>query len=1087
MKEFTPGRSRAALATCFIIACITCHGQIVPGDARSAGLRYIVPDVALWFNTNGFVTNGFINVAQQANPADLGNWEPYQGLVGDSTFLIGINTYANDGTMANQNFAVAKQPADGGPALVGYEFYDDSRHPFSGAISLSRQNGNPERVAGDKRIGATTFITEAEVSIGQIAGFMSNNRWTNNDIYSGNNRYAAEQLFTLNTNTLVQTSVTNAWDYVYGSYIGVMGPNNNAPQCSRTGGRPDFLDNGNIVVMIDDKTSIASSSGEVTTFSIIKPDGTSVKGPTLVAPSAIFDNQCAFQGGFCIRVGADMYFYDNDGNLQHSNNLAQAIANLQAAPPNGYGFTGAYDEGRGDGQHIAADIRSPFVFLAGSVSVGTGSNACMMAIWNGQTGAFITNVMVSTDLDPGFLTVDRTGLAVNMSNQVCVAFDGQADRTAGFANQVIARVMQFDGTNTTYLCPSFFAFVNSDNVNSVATNGSPQGFLTQNPEVSMTTHAICISATGKINSTNNPFALPDSQAGNTAVYTVLSMPLGGPETVGLTFVVPDMACWWNTNRNVVTNGPVNIAQQASPESLGNWEPYSSVVGESTFLIEFNIYANDGTLANQNNVVALQPASGGAPALGYAYYDDSGAPFKGQINLSRQNGNPGRVAGDMRPGATNFITECEVSIGQIPQFQSANRGQTWTNNDIYQGSDRYAAEQIFSLNPNTLAQTPVTNAWDYVYGGFVGTMGTGNNAPQCSRTGGRPVFLDNGDIAVVIDDKTAIMNAGGEVTTFTIIKPNGALVAGPTLVAPRDIFDNVCAFKGGFAVRVHNLLFFFDNTGKALTNVDVNVSSGLTFGGGSDAGGRGDGIRIGGNVGSYYVCMAGGTTNPGPIMSVAVWDTRGFACVATAPVCELDPDYYKTDRAMVAVDSSDHFTVAYKLKPTSNFPQFQTMGRIGQVVGGTNIAWMGPSFYAFYNHDAYGGATTPAYETDEPTVAMTTQQICFAAKGVINSTNNPTAPPDTQPQTTVYSVIANPAASTAVIRPTVTATLSGGNMILTWDANAGLFTLISSSNVAAPVSSWAPVSPQPQTTGPVNGKYSMSVPIKPGDQFFELKR
>jgi hypothetical protein len=515
------------------------------------------------------------------------------------------------------------------------------------------------------------------------------------------------------------------------------------------------------------------------------------------------------------------------------------------------------------------------------------------------------------------------------------------------------------------------------------------------------------------------------------------------------------------------------------------------LGDSAFLIEFNTFANDGGLGSQNYAVALQPAAGGPPALNYAFYgDNSQVPFKGIINLSRQNGNPGRVAGDMRHGATNFITECEVSIGQISAFQAVNR---WTNNDIYQGTDRYVAEQLFSVNPTTWARTPVTNAWDYVYGPFVGSMGTGNNAPQCSRTGGRPVFLDNGNIVVVIDDKTVIVDPSvGEVTTFAIITPKGTIVKGPTEVAAHDIWDNVCAFKGGFAVRVHNLLYLFDDNGTALTNIDVNVSSGLTFGGNSDAGGRGDAYRIGGNIGSYYVYMAGGTTNvPGVsgssgIVYVAVWDTRSFKFVGSAPVCELDPQYYKSDRTMIAVDASDDFTVAYKLKPTANFPQFQTMGRVGHF-NGTNITWLGPSFYAFVNHDAYGGATTPPYETDEPTVAMTTQQICFGAKGTINSTNNAAATPDTQVQTTLYAVVANLAGTPPTISPTMTATLLGSNVIISWNADAGLFTLVSSTNIAATLSSWPAVSPQPPTTGPLNGKYSMTVPVTGAHQFFDLKR
>ena len=70
---------------------------------------------------------------------------------------------------------------------------------------------------------------------------------------------------------------------------------------------------------------------------------------------------------------------------------------------------------------------------------------------------------------------------------------------------------------------------------------------------------------------------------------------------------------------------------------------------------------------------------------------------------------------------------------------------------------------------------------------------------------------------------------------------------------------------------------------------------------------------------------------------------------------------------------------------------------------------------------------------------------------------------------------------------MTATLSAGNVIISWNASAGLLTLVSSSNPAAPLSTWVAVSPQPPTAGPVNGKYSMTVPVKAGDQYFDLKK
>ena len=86
--------------------------------------------------------------------------------------------------------------------------------------------------------------------------------------------------------------------------------------------------------------------------------------------------------------------------------------------------------------------------------------------------------------------------------------------------------------------------------------------------------------------------------------------------------MPDAACWFNTTGNYVTNGFIKNSEQSIVQ-LGNWEPYASVLGDSTFLVEFNTFANDTTLQNQNNCVAKQPAAGGLAQLGYAFYGDNG--------------------------------------------------------------------------------------------------------------------------------------------------------------------------------------------------------------------------------------------------------------------------------------------------------------------------------------------------------------------------------------------------------------------------------------------------------------------------------
>jgi hypothetical protein len=530
MKTINRGLFSVSLTAGVLAFAATAWAQHLPGDARSAGLRYLVPDMACWWDTStpsGYVTNGFIDAANVAAPLD--NWEPYAAAVGQSTFLIEFNTYANDGSLLYQNHVVALQPAAGGTPNLIYAFDADGAGPFQGQMDLSRQDGNPGRVAGDKRTGGTNYIVQCESSLGQLPGFLSN-RWSSNNIYSATDRYATEQVFTVFTNALA-TPVTLAWDYVYGPHSGNLGPDNGAPACSQTGGRPEFLDDGNIVVCIDDLTRILDPlHGEVATFSIITPSGAIVTGPTEADPRPVWDNLCAFQGGFCLRVQDSIYFYNDLGALIRSNNVATANTNLQAARPHGWGFTGGYDTNLGNTNTVGADILTPYVFMAGAVVVGGSgvnqSNACMMAIWNGQTGNFITNVMVSSDLDPAYLSVDQTAVAVNASAQICVAYDGQPNQFGGYDNQIVARLLQFDGQTVSYLTPSFFAFINSDNAATVASNSIPIGFTTLYPSVAMTPEAVCIAGAGSINSTNNPYSpgQPDSPP-QTALYAVVNLPI----------------------------------------------------------------------------------------------------------------------------------------------------------------------------------------------------------------------------------------------------------------------------------------------------------------------------------------------------------------------------------------------------------------------------------------------------------------------------------------------------------------------------------------------------------------------------------
>jgi len=514
----------------------------------------------------------------------------------------------------------------------------------------------------------------------------------------------------------------------------------------------------------------------------------------------------------------------------------------------------------------------------------------------------------------------------------------------------------------------------------------------------------------------------------------------GVSSVGLTHIVPDMLLWYNGAGNYFTNGPVNPTAQLA--NLQNWEPNISVLGDTTFLIGANTFADDGTQLNQRFVVTFQPAAGGPPKIGEEFYTDAGAPFRGQINLSRQNGNPQRVAGDKRIGATNFLTAAETSAGQNPAFQSDSR---WTSNLIYQADNRYVTVQPFSLDATTLVQTPLHKAFDAVYGNYVDNTTVPGGGNQISRTGGTGAGLDNGNFVVVWDDKTTFSDPAGEVTTFAIITPAGAVVKSHTLVDARDIWDNVCAYRGGFAVRVHDTIYFYDNNGN-LQGSSPQDRSGLSF----DKG-RGDGTRIASDIRSYYVYLTGNAGAHTPV-NVAIWDSRTRNFVASAPVSDTEPAVHSVDRVNLAVDASDRFCVAWAESPTPDFIN-QIAARVMQF-DGTNITYLTHSFFPFVNYDPDGSLNLT---TLAPSVAMTTRQICIAAKGTINSTNNPAGGPNTAAETTLYTVISTP--------------------VISWPAAVTGFTLESTDRLPAP--NWT-------TVGGVANN-SATITIGSGNKFYRLRQ
>jgi hypothetical protein len=130
--------------------------------------------------------------------------------------------------------------------------------------------------------------------------------------------------------------------------------------------------------------------------------------------------------------------------------------------------------------------------------------------------------------------------------------------------------MQFDGTNITYLTPSFFPFVNHDLT-------GVSGLNTVTPGLAMTPRQICISAKGFVNSTNNPASGPDTPASQINLYTVLTHPAPVPA------VRPQLAIT-TSEGNAIVSWPYDLVDygfwtlQSSPSvSPSSWSTVGNVV------------------------------------------------------------------------------------------------------------------------------------------------------------------------------------------------------------------------------------------------------------------------------------------------------------------------------------------------------------------------------------------------------------------------------------------------------------------------------------------------------------------------------
>jgi hypothetical protein len=418
---------------------------------------------------------------------------------------------------------------------------------------------------------------------------------------------------------------------------------------------------------------------------------------------------------------------------------------------------------------------------------------------------------------------------------------------------------------------------------------------------------------------------------------------------------------------------------------------------------------------------------------------------------------------------NYIVGAEASPHTVaPEFAADNR---WNLGFDRLSDGRYGTVQTYKLNTTTLNPTPLSKAIDSGFGRLTSGAAAGN---QVSRFGGDVAGLDNGNFVSVIEDRSRAFNAASDCVVATLFAPNGTVVKDSWEVAPGDIWAGVAPFKGGFAVRAKpsdgtatRLIYFYDNAGTLKGTVD-QAASGASF----DTG-RGDGTRMFGHINSPYVYLAGKMSNT-KIVKVAAFDARSQKFVAIADVSEgaFTGDF---DRANGAVDALNRLTVSWVAQP-AGYANQQVAARVF-AFNGTNFTALTKSFFAFVNY------ATNDVRTLQMSVAMTTKQICVAAKGEINLQNKPELGKNSPKEVNFYTVFSHPnpqddpttPAGGAASGPTLKIAIAGSTVTLSWDSSFAGYTL--ESKAALSDATWTAVGTANPTTQTVGA----------GSKFYRLRK
>jgi len=427
--------------------------QDLPYSHEEAGVTVLVPDTILFKST---VAMGKY-------------WEPFTDVFGDGTIAIIAGAFP-EGKTEGYNSKVAFVAPDGTISEY-WAFYADNGTPYTGGFNETRKDGNPPRIAADRRAGGVRYITGQEATPFEYAAFRTDGRWEKDFVYVGN-QVAAVQIF--EKTATGPKPITKVIDPVFGSGD-IEGTQTDQ---MRFGGDLQFLSNGNVLVVTENrnKSNELFTQQTVTATIFNAETGAIIKGPFNAAADggahSIWANVAAFDGGFAVRTEGIISIYDNAGNLKHD-----AIAQNT--------WTTVKDTGRGDGVRIGASMKGSTVYILGPNPDGDMALSGLNVLTGQPDKEILANEMELWDAG----TFDRGDIALDDNGNLCVAYVFK-DINNMALEQIVSRIFDKD---LNPLTPTFFAYTQFERPDTP----NFMGITSKEVNVSMDNNRIVIAADGQ--------------------------------------------------------------------------------------------------------------------------------------------------------------------------------------------------------------------------------------------------------------------------------------------------------------------------------------------------------------------------------------------------------------------------------------------------------------------------------------------------------------------------------------------------------------------------------------------------------------